>query len=312
MSKVRVVFLGTPAFAVTSLERMVKDEHFEIVGVVTQPDRPAGRKMVLTASPVKQFAQSHGLRVISPESVNQEVILQELQKWQAEVAVVVAFGQILSQKFLDLFPFGAVNVHGSVLPAWRGAAPIQRSVEAGEPETGVTLQKIVKQLDAGDILGIRRVPVPEEMTALELHDVLAQKGAELLEIELMDFVRGNLAPIPQDHSQATFAKKLDKSECALDWSKPAKAIHDKVRAFTMGPGTFTNIAGKKFKIHRTRIESNKGSGQAGVVLQDEKNLFVQTGQGVLEILEIQPENRNRMKASDLLVSGQIKKGDRFE
>lgn len=312
MSKVRVVFLGTPAFAVTSLEKMVKDEHFEIVGVVTQPDRPAGRKMILTPSPVKQFAQSHGLRVISPESVNQEVILQELQKWQAEVAVVVAFGQILSQKFLDLFPFGAVNVHGSILPKWRGAAPIQRSVEAGESESGVTLQKIVKQLDAGDILGLRRVPVPEDMTAMELHDVLAAKGAELLEIELMDFVRGNLAPSPQDHSSATFAKKLDKSEGSLDWSNSAKAIHDKVRAFTMGPGTFTLLAGKKFKIHRTRVHSKDGSGLAGAVVSDEKNLKVQTGHGVLEVLEIQPENRNRMKASDLLLSGQIKKGDRFE
>ena len=221
MSKVRVCFLGTPDFAVVALKQLLADEHYQVVGVVTQPDRPAGRKMQLTPSPVKQFALSQGLQVITPESVNKDFILQEIESWGAEIAVVVAFGQILSQKFMDLFPFGAVNIHGSILPRWRGAAPIQRAIEAGDVESGVTLQKIVKQLDAGDVIGLRKTVIEPDLTSSQLYERLADLGAELLHIELMDYIRGNLAPMPQDPAGVTIAKKIEKSEAVIDWTRSA-------------------------------------------------------------------------------------------
>lgn len=290
---------------------MLDDDHYQIVGVVTQPDRPAGRKMQLTPSPVKSLAMARGLRVISPDSVNQAVILEEIQKWGAEVAVVVAFGQILSQKFLDSFPYGAVNVHGSILPKWRGAAPIQRSVEAGDVETGVTLQKMVKQLDAGDILGLRRLAVPSTMNAKELHDELAVLGADLLHIELMDYIRGNLAPTPQDPAAVSFAKKIDKSEAQINWKEAAERIHNKVRAFVMGPGTWTSYDGKKVKIHRTEFDASR-NGKPGQVLRlDQDGIWVATGQGAVKIIELQPESRNRMAAADFLKSNPLQEGDVF-
>jgi methionyl-tRNA formyltransferase len=314
VSKVRVCFLGTPEFAVTSLQALIADEHFEIVGVVTQPDRPAGRKMQLTPSPVKILALSHNLRVLSPESLRKEpALLEEIKKWGAEVAVVVAFGQILSQAFLDLFPFGAVNVHGSILPRWRGAAPIQRGIEAGDSESGVTLQRVVKKLDAGDIIGLRRWPLDQEITAMELHDRLAVLGADLLRVELMDYVRGNLASHPQDETQVTHAAKIDKSESEIVWALPASQIHNKVRALTMGPGTFTTAHGKKIKIHKTHVAESSGSKNAAgrIVAVNEEFISVQCGSGILNLLELQPESRTRMKVAEFLKGHPLKSGDHF-
>jgi methionyl-tRNA formyltransferase len=268
--------------------------------------------MQLTPSPVKSFALSQGLKVISPEKVSQDVILQEIEKWGAEVAVVVAFGQILSQKFLDLFRFGAVNVHGSILPKWRGAAPIQRAIEAGDRESGVTLQKMVKKLDAGDIIGLRKIIIGPEMTATELFGEMAQQGAHLLHVELMDYVRGNLAPVPQDESLVTYAKKIEKNEAQIDWSQSAQQIHDKVRAFNAGPGTFTTLDGKKIKIHRTRVSSlTAKTAAAEIVKVSDQALAVATGAGVLDLLEVQPESRNRMLIKDFLKGHALKEGDRL-
>lgn len=314
MSKVRVCFLGTPDFAVTSLKALIEDEHYEVVGVVTQPDRPAGRKMQLTPSPVKSLAVAQGLRVISPDSLKKNpLIVEEIKKWGAEVAVVVAFGQILTQEFLDLFPYGAVNVHGSILPRWRGAAPIQRGLEAGDPESGVTLQKMVKKLDAGDIIGIRRVPLDSEINAQELHDKLAVLGADLLRVELMDYVRGNLAPHPQDEAGVTYAHKIEKAEGEIPWQMPATEIHNKVRALTMGPGTFTWLAGKKIKIHKTRVQEKSGAHSEPGTLVDIQPEFiaVRCGAGILNIYELQPESRTRMKVQDFLKGHPLKIGDRF-
>lgn len=311
MSKVRVCFLGTPEFAVTSLKALLDDEHFEVVGVVTQPDRPAGRKLQLTPSPVKMLAQSRGLKVLSPESLKQnELIVDAIRVWKAEVAVVVAFGQILTEDFMKIFNFGAVNIHGSVLPRWRGAAPIQRALEAGDQESGVTLQKIVKKLDAGDILGIRKISLDEDINAQELHDQLSFLGADLLRVELMDYLRGNLAGVPQDESQVTVARKIDKRESEMDWHKSATEIHNKVRAFVMGPGTFTMWQGKKLKIHKTKVDSSSAKTKdVGDIVDVRGNSFVvQCGTGHLEILEVQPESRNRMSVEDFLKAQALKVG----
>lgn len=314
MSRVRVCFLGTPDFAVTALKALLEDSHYEVVGVVTQPDRPAGRKLQLTPSPVKVLAMNHGLIVESPESLktNPEVV-EQIRQWKAEVAVVVAFGQILTEEFLQMFPFGAVNIHGSLLPLWRGAAPIQRSIEAGDLETGVALQKVVKKLDAGDVLGIRKVTLSSTINAEELYLQLAQLGTELLNVELMDYVRGNLVGTPQDESKVTVAKKIDKAEAEIHWENSAEKIHNKVRAFAMGPGTWTMLNGKKVKLHKTFFElgiaSDSKPGKVVQVLENE--IHVKTGVGILKIFELQPESRNRMSVQDFLKSHPLKKNDFF-
>jgi methionyl-tRNA formyltransferase len=313
VSKVRVCFLGTPEFAVTSLKALLTDEHFEVVGVVTQPDRPAGRKLQLTPSPVKMLAQAHSLKVLAPESLKANpMMLDEIRTWGAEVAVVVAFGQILTEEFLHAFPFGAVNVHGSVLPRWRGAAPIQRAIEFGDAEGGVTLQRMVKKLDAGDILGIRRVKIEPTMDAQELHDKLAILGADLLCVDLMDYVRGNLGPVVQDESLVTYAKKIEKAESQLDWKKSAKELDQKIRAFVYGPGTFTLFQGKKLKIHKALPEASSSAAakaDAGQVVEVGEDFFsVATGEGFLRILEVQPESRTRVKVTDFLKSQSLAKG----
>lgn len=316
MSRVRVCFLGTPEFAVTSLKALLEDEHYEVVGVVTQPDRPAGRKLQLTPSPVKMLAQAHGLKVLAPESLkSNQLILDEIASWGAEVGVVVAYGQILTQSFLDSFRFGCVNVHGSILPLWRGAAPIQRSIEAGDVETGVTLQKMVRKLDAGDIIGIRRVKITPEMNALELHDQLADLGADLLRVELMDYVRGNLVAVPQDEAQVTIAKKIEKQESMIDWNASAKAIDGKIRGFVYGPGTYTLLQGKKLKLHKAVSVPSADAAPAtapGTVTAIYEDAFsVACGEGVLKLYEVQPESRNRMKVMDFLKGHDLKVGDKL-
>jgi len=312
VSKVRVCFLGTPEFAVTSLKALLADDHFEVVGVVTQPDRPAGRKLQLTPSPVKQLAQAHNPKVFAPESLKKNpLMLQEIRTSGAEVAVVVAFGQILTQEFLDAFQFGCVNVHGSILPRWRGAAPIQRAIEAGDAESGVALQKMVKKLDAGDIIGIRKVKITPEMNALELHDQLAVLGADLLKVELMDYVRGNLAPVPQDESQVTIAPKIEKHESQIDWSASAKAIDGKIRGFVYGPGTYTLLQGKKLKLHKATPVSGVVTVEPGTITSVHSDHFsVATGDGILKIYEVQPESRTRMSVVDFLKGHELKAGDK--
>lgn len=316
MSKVRILFLGTPEFAAASLRRLIADEHYEIVGVVSQPDRPAGRKMQLKPSPVKELALQHGLRVFTPQTVNTQEFRDQILALGAESAAVVAFGQILGQKFLDLFPRGCVNVHGSILPRWRGAAPIQRSLMAGDLEGGVALQIVVRQLDAGPVLGIRRLALPEEMNAMELHDALKDLGADLLHIEYMDYLRGHLTPTPQDESQVTIAPKIDKAEARLDWTLPAREIHNKVRGLQMGPFAFTERGGVPLKIHKTRVvDDNSTHGAPGRLTNVGGvvggSLVVQCGRGLLEILEVQPESRSRMSVIDYLRGYPLKESESF-
>ena len=330
MSKVRILFLGTPEFAAQSLRRLIDDEHFEIVGVVSQPDRPAGRKMQMKASAVKELALNSGLRVWTPESVNTPEFRETIAALGAESAVVVAFGQILGQKFLDLFPRGCVNVHGSLLPRWRGAAPIQRALMAGDTETGVALQIVVRKLDAGPVLGVRRLPVSEDLDAVQLHDALKVLGADLLHVEYMDYLRGHLTPSPQDESLVTFAPKIEKAEARIDWSKSARDIHNLVRGLAMGPYAFAMREGQPLKLHKTRVlgieqqlvssrfAAGESSGRAvapapGEVLKVAGDSFhVACGEGALEVFEVQPESRSRMKVAEYLRGYPLTPGQRFE
>lgn len=318
MSTVRVCFLGTPDFAAQHLQALLDDDHFEVVGVVTQPDRPAGRKMQLTPSPVKVLAQAHGLPVLTPENFKKdEACRAEIRSWKAEVAVVVAYGQILPQSFLDSFRFGAVNVHGSLLPLYRGAAPIQRSLENGDRITGVSLQKMVFKLDAGPVIGERVITLNDEINATELYAVMAKLGCELLHLEFMDYLRGHLAPRAQDESKVTIAAKISKEESLLDWNQPAQKLHNKVRAFSMGPGTYVMTNGKRLKIHKTKVIlaeaktlASAAQQSAGhVVKVDHDHLWIQSGENILALLEVQPESKPKMKIHDFLKSHNYKVGD---
>jgi methionyl-tRNA formyltransferase len=309
VSVIRIAFLGTPEFARYHLESLLADSHFVVVGVVTQPDRPSGRHMHLTPSPVKKLAEAHGLKVISPESIKSQEALDEIASWKAEAAVVVAYGQIVPQKFLDLFPLKVVNVHGSVLPRWRGAAPIQRAIEAGDKTTGVSLQVMVHKLDAGDVIGAYTLPIGEAMNSFELHNELMSLGAKLLAVDFMDYLRGNLMPMPQDEALATYAHKIDKSEAKINWSLSAEKIWSHVRAMVMGPGSYAICGRKKLKLIHVAPESGF-SGVHGQIVEVEKASFVVAcGEKALRVFEVQPESRAKMSVEDFLRGHSVQKGD---
>ncbi|OFZ31345.1 MAG: methionyl-tRNA formyltransferase [Bdellovibrionales bacterium RIFCSPHIGHO2_01_FULL_40_29] len=310
---IKVCFLGTPEFAALHLAALLSDSRFSVVGVVTQPDRPAGRKMQLTPSAVKVLAVEKSLPLLTPENLRKEPeAFKIIQSWNADIAVVVAFGQILSQDFLDSFKLGAVNVHGSLLPRWRGAAPIQRSIEAGDSETGVSLQKMVKKLDAGPVIGERHIKLDQEITAVQLYDQLAVLGCELLKTDLVDYCDGKKELLPQDETQVTLAAKIEKEESLIDWSLSAQKIHDKIRAFTMGPGTYCLFQGKRLKIHKTKVIKSELKSPAGSIQKiDSDGLVIQTGSGQLALLEVQPESKSKLAIGDFLKSHQLHKGDLF-
>lgn len=312
-SVIRVCFLGTPAFAAKHLEALLANDRFQVVGVVTQPDRPAGRKMQLTPSAVKLVAQKNNLEILTPENLRKEPeTFEKIKSWDADVAVVVAFGQILSQAFLDSFPFGAVNVHGSLLPLWRGAAPIQRSIEAGDSITGVSLQKMVLKLDAGPIIAERKVSLDQLISATELYDQLSVLGCQLITDELIKYVEGTITPWQQDESKVTLAAKILKEESLINWSESALQIHNKVRAFSMGPGTYCLFHGKRLKIHETKVLDKDFVGVETQVNEcDSNNLVIQTGLGLLSLLQVQPESKAKMPIADFLKTVALKKGDHF-
>lgn len=313
MIPIRLCFLGTPEFASAHLRSLLKNPDYKIVGVVTQPDRPSGRKLQLTASPVKTIALENQLPVLTPENLKKSVeSLEIIKSWQADIAVVVAYGQILSQEFLDSFKYGAVNVHGSLLPLWRGAAPIQRSLEAGDRETGVSLQRMVRKLDAGAVIGQRVVQLDDTITATELYEKLSLLGCELLEQDLIRYVKSEIIPKEQDEKYVTHAAKIDKSESLLSWNLSAESFHNRVRAFTMGPGTFVDFQGKRLKIHKTKILDTTSKGIIGSIVKlSSTELAIQTAIGVITLLIVQPESKPKMPISDFLKSNNLKEGDLF-
>ncbi|MCB0347750.1 MAG: methionyl-tRNA formyltransferase [Bdellovibrionales bacterium] len=299
MSKVRIVFLGTADFALPSLQMLCSDEHYEVVCVVTQPDKPAGRKLELTASPVKKLAQSLEIPIYTPANINTEEAINYIKKLRAEAAVVVAYGQILSEDIISLFPKGAVNLHGSLLPRWRGAAPVQRAIFYGDSESGVTLQKIALKLDAGDVLGVRKVSITDGMDSQELYDKLKNFGADLLHIEFMDYIRGNLTGIKQDTSLVTIAKKIKKEEGLIDWNKNQSDIWNQYKALKMWPGVWTIVNNKTLKIHK--MEKVKSSGKPGkVISKDTNGLVIACNDGAFKLLEVQPESKAKMQIKDYL------------
>jgi len=300
VSKVRILFLGTADFAVPALNAAAKDEHYDIVQVITQPDRPAGRKLALKKSPVKVAAETLNLPVFTPEKINTPEVLAQIKSYKADVAVVIAYGQILSQDFLDSFQYGAVNVHGSLLPRWRGAAPVQRAIMAGDIESGVCLQKIVKKLDAGDVLGQRRLKITDEMTASDLYEALKLKAAELIHIELMDYIRGNLSGKKQDDSLVTIAEKIKKEEGLIDFTKTSNEVYNQFKALSIWPGVWTYITGKKIKvIAMQNVNNDMQVGQIEVA-PDKSAFYIGCKVGAIKVSQLQMESKAKMQVKDFL------------
>ena len=298
----RVVFMGTPSFAVPCLQALV--ETHQVVGVVTQPDRPAGRGRKLVASPVKEAALGWGIDVFQPESLRHPEAVERLARWRPEVTVVAAFGQILSAQVLDLPPHGSLNVHGSLLPLYRGAAPIPAAILAGDPVTGVTLMRMDEGMDTGPILAQAEVPILPNDTTATLTANLARLGARLLVETLPGWVNGEIPAQPQDHSRATYCGHVTKADGKLDWSRPAVHLDRQVRASDPWPGAYTTWRGQRLKVLRARpLPEWVGGGSPGQAVALQDGLGVVTGEGLLEVLEVQLAGKKPMPA-DIFVRGQ--------
>jgi methionyl-tRNA formyltransferase len=311
----RIVFMGTAELACASLTALLNSPHFEVPGVVTQPDRPKGRDLKLQPSPVKKIATGAGLRLWQPERARHPDFVAELAALHLDLLVVAAYGQILPQSMLDLPRFGAINVHASLLPKYRGAAPIQWAILNDEAQTGVTIMRMAAGLDAGDILSRRSIPILAEDNSETLHERLAALGAELLVPTILEYTKGAITPQPQVESDATYARKIAKEDGRLDWTQPARAVWNRVRAFTPWPGAFTslpeNFARRRLKILRATLEES-GRGSPGEILQaDKKGLAVACGQGALRIHELQLDGGRKMAATDLLIGHSLQPGMQF-
>lgn len=293
-NKLRVIFMGTPEFAVPSLKILYETQ--EVIGVVTQPDRPKGRGQKLQPSPVKVFAQEKNLPILQPQKIKSPEAVEELKKFRADLIVVVAFGQILSQEILDLPKFGCINVHASLLPKYRGAAPIEWCLINGEKVTGVTTMKMDAGLDTGDILLKTEVKISDEMILPELREKLCMAGATLLDETLKNLE--TIQPIKQDDSLSNYAPMLKKDTGKIDWNKPAREIHNLVRG--LYGGAFTTFDEQKYKIWRTKISEQDLKLSAGEIKISGKKFFIGTGEGTLEILEIQAPNAKKVGAADFL------------
>lgn len=298
----RIVFMGTPDFAVPSLERLIEDG-YDIVGVFTQPDKPKNRGMKLTPSPVKVCAQAHGLPVFQPTSFKKEPeALETLKSLEPDLTVVAAFGQILPQAVLDVPKLGSINIHSSLLPRYRGAAPINWAILNGEEETGVTIMKMALALDAGDIISQVRTPIDPNETVEELHDRLALLGANLLGETVPTLADGTAVFTPQDDAQSNYAPMLSRELSPIDWNRSAKEIHNQVRGLIPWPAASAELGGTQFKIYTVEETGQDTGKEPGTVLStDKKGILMACGDGkVLRIVELQAPGKKRMKAADYL------------
>ena len=294
----RIVFMGTPDIAATCLQKLLS-ENMQIVGVYTQPDRPKGRGMKMQFSPVKEVALQHNIPVFQPENFREEETVQQLRDLKPDAVAVVAYGRILPQAVLDIAPNRFINIHASVLPQYRGSAPYQWAVLDGLKETGVSAQFMVRQMDAGDVVGVAKTAIDPDETAGELLDRLAVLGADLLFETLTKLENNTLIPTVQDESQVTMAPMLDKSMCPIDFTLPAQAVHNKVRGLNPWPVATAQIGGKQFKVYTTTVVENPTNAPAGTILGLTKTgLQIACGEGAVEIRVLQAEGGKRMAAPD--------------
>jgi len=307
--KLKVVFMGTPDFAVPSLKAL-HEAGYEIPLVITQPDKPAGRGKKITPPPVKVLAESLEIPVYQPEKVKgNEELIEKLKEISPDLIVVAAYGKILPDEILNLPKFRCINVHASLLPEYRGASPIQSALLDGKEKTGVTIMLISPELDAGDIISQREVPIEKSDNAQTLHDKLAKVGAELLVETIPLYVSGELKPVPQDSSKATYCKPITKEMGRIDWNLPAEKIFNMVRAFTPWPSAYTTFRGKRVKI--TKAEPIDGTGEPGKIIKADRELVVATGKGALKIEKLKPEGKKEISGEEFIRGYRIQTGDFF-
>lgn len=302
MNKLKLIFAGTPDFAARHLAALLSSGH-EVVAVYTQPDKPAGRGQKLTASPVKELALAHHLPVYQPATLRSEEAQAELAALGADLMVVVAYGLILPKVVLDTPRLGCINVHGSLLPRWRGAAPIQRSIWAGDAETGVTIMQMDVGLDTGAMLSKAACPIAADETSASLYDKLAELGPQALVETLSQLAAGEIQPEPQDDALANYAEKLSKEEARIDWTLDAAAIERCTRAFNPWPISWFDVAGQTVKVWSAQVlESEHGQAPGTLLKADREGIDIATGRGVLRLLTLQPPGKKPMAVQDLLNS----------
>ncbi|GED70400.1 methionyl-tRNA formyltransferase [Brevibacillus reuszeri] len=301
MKDTRILFMGTPDFAVASLDALL-EAGYNVIGVVTQPDRPVGRKQVLTPPPVKEAALRHGLPVLQPEKIKVEEALEEVLALSPDLIVTAAYGQILPKRLLDAPKHGCINVHASLLPKYRGGAPIHKSIVEGEKESGVTIMYMVEALDAGDMLSKVVVPVEERDTVGLLHDKLAAAGSALLMETIPQLLTGTIEAQPQNHDEATFAPNIKRTDERIDWTRTAEQIYNQVRGLNPWPVAFTTHEGKVWKVWWVEklVEAVTGNEPGTIVAREEDGLVVACGEGAVKMTELQPEGKKRMSALDFL------------
>ena len=325
----KVVFMGTPDFAVGALEAIIEAGH-QVTAVVTQPDKPKGRGKEMQKTPVKVCAQKYGIPVFQPVKVKEPEAVETLRSYEADIFVVAAFGQILSEEILAMPKYGCVNIHASLLPKYRGAGPIQWAIINGEKITGVTIMQMDKGLDTGDMLFQSEVEIASDETADTLHDKLAEAGARLIVEALEKIEAGSVKPVKQNDEESCYAKMLQKSMGKIDWQMEAGKLDCLIRGLISWPGASTVYRGKNLKIWREEVVLEQelaaleaqtgqsdggcaGNGKPGTVVQVDKDaVYVQTGDGLLRILEVQPEGKKRMAVKDFLLGYPVKAGDVFE
>ena len=300
MKPLNIIFAGTPDFAARHLQALINSHH-NVIAVYTQPDRPAGRGKKLTASPVKELALAHNIPVYQPGSLRKEPAQQELAALNADIMVVVAYGLILPKVVLDTPRLGCINVHGSILPRWRGAAPIQRALWAGDKETGVTIMQMDIGLDTGDMLLKTYLPIEDDDTSASLYEKLAQQGPDALLQALEGLANGTLAAEKQDEALANYAEKLSKEEARLDWTKSATQLWQEVRAFNPWPVSYFEHQGNTIKVWQTQVSTTSSNAAPGTIITaSKKGIEVATGDGVITLLSMQLPGKKPLSVADIL------------
>ncbi len=315
-NKPRIIFYGTPAFSVPTLEQLINNSAWEIVAVITQPDRPSGRGKKLQHSPIKDLALKHNLPVLQPENIKREIaeFLSELQMLAPiDLAVVLAFGQIIPLSVLEFPKNGSVNVHASLLPRWRGAAPIHRAIEAGDSETGVCLMKMEAGLDTGPVYSSRTIPIKTNETTGTLHDRLARLSAEIIKADLLKIINQELSLTPQNSNLATYAKKISRAEEKINWNQSAKTIHNKIRAFSPFPGAYTSYQDKILKILDSEVRTEPHQHTAGqIIYVDKTTLEIACQNSSLIIKSIKAEGKRIMTTQEYLQGNNFQTGEQFK
>ncbi|MDQ2182988.1 methionyl-tRNA formyltransferase [Enterococcus hirae] len=297
----KLVFMGTPAFSVPILEGLL-EEGYEVVAVVTQPDRPVGRKKIITPTPVKEAAVKHGLLVLQPEKISGSEEMEKIIALQPDVIITAAFGQFLPEKLLQAPVHGAINVHASLLPKYRGGAPVHYSIINGEKETGVTIMEMIKKMDAGGIYAQESLPITKQDDVGTMFEKLSALGKQLLLKTLPDILNGNLSPRPQDESKVTFSPNITREQEAIDWNKTAEEIDNQVRGMRPWPIAFTTYEQTRWKLLNVEALAEKTTAEPGTIIKkDKKNLWIACGkQTVLAIKELQPAGKGKQEINEFL------------